>query len=446
VSSPGLPNPQNSPEESGQPPSSSLQTPPVTSFFTPFSSRIERIVQQIISPNKENFERTSKEGEGSETLSGVELRNLSNIGEPLENLSFLEGTSIRNLFPHSSPLTPFGSQFFTSGGIHDIGRPIEESLTSPINRFLLTSTPHNIRQLNELNFGRSGNGSNEGLLLLEKLQRERLQSSEIVLSLQDVQNNEPENQNLGDGSISHKAHTLSSFGTSLSPILTSGSREGNEERRVIATSSKGAPSGSSLSSSNPSTPPSPPIHNLENLEAMAQPQRLLNIAPFPYFYGRPGDDPDVYVDRFQTVAIANELPLNKYLTSFPGNLVGNAREWYATLNPRPPDWEGLRDAFLARFRPQAFQSSLMDQLGYLQMGPNEDVDAYYSHLRSLLHKWHNHGMPPEYLKNQFIKGLLNPECIVMVNMASPATLEEAYNTAKRWEESTMRAHYGYNYR
>jgi hypothetical protein len=30
---------------------------------------------------------------------------------------------------------------------------------------------------------------------------------------------------------------------------------------------------------------------------------LLNIAPFPYFYGRPGDDLDAYVDRFQTVAI-----------------------------------------------------------------------------------------------------------------------------------------------
>jgi hypothetical protein len=258
-------------------------------------------------------------------------------------LSFLQGTSIRTLFPHSSPLTPFGPQFFTSGGIHDIGRPIEESLTSPINRFLLTSTPHNIRQFNE------------GLLLLEKLQRERLQSSEIVLSLQDVQNNEPENQNINDDLISHKAETLLSLGTSLSPILTRGSREGNEERRAIGTSSKGAPSSSSLSSSNPPTPPSPSIQNLENLEAMAQPQRLLNIVPFPYFYRRPGDDPDAYVDRFQTMAIANELPLNKYLTSFPGNLVGNAGEWYATLNPRPPDWDGLREAFLARFRPQAFK-------------------------------------------------------------------------------------------
>jgi hypothetical protein len=123
------------------------------------------------------------------------------------------------------------------------------------------------------------------------------------------------------------------------------------------------------------------------------------------------------------VATANDLPEAKYITSFPGNLLGNAREWYATLNPRPAEWQALRDAFLTRF-----QSSLMDQLGYLQMGPEENVDAYYSRLRSLLHKWHNHGMPPNYLKNQFIRGLLSPECIVMVNMSNPETLEDAYNT------------------
>jgi hypothetical protein len=28
-------------------------------------------------------------------------------------------------------------------------------------------------------------------------------------------------------------------------------------------------------------------------------QRLLNIALFPYFYGRLGDDPDAYVDWFK---------------------------------------------------------------------------------------------------------------------------------------------------
>jgi hypothetical protein len=199
VSSPGIPNPQNSPKPSGQPPPSFSQTPPVTSFFTPFSSHIERAVQQIVSPNKERLDGTSKEGEGSETLSGVELRNLSNIEEPLENLSFLEGTNIRNFFPNSSPLTPFDSQFFTSEGIHDRGRPIEESLTSPTNRFLLTSTSQNIRRLNELNFGRGRSESNEGLLILEKLQRERLQTSESVLPLTNIPNNEPRNQNINDG-------------------------------------------------------------------------------------------------------------------------------------------------------------------------------------------------------------------------------------------------------
>jgi hypothetical protein len=65
------------------------------------------------------------------------------------------------------------------------------------------------------------------------------------------------------------------------------------------------------------------------------------------------------------------------------------------------------------------------------MDPEENVDAYYSWLRSLFHKWHNHGMPPDYLKNQFIGELLNLECIVMVNMANPAKLEDAYNIAKR---------------
>jgi hypothetical protein len=77
-------------------------------------------------------------------------------------------------------------------------------------------------------------------LILEKLQRERLQSSEFVLPLLDIKNNEPGNQNINDGLISYKADTLLSFGTSLSPIITSGSREGNEERRVIENLFKGS--------------------------------------------------------------------------------------------------------------------------------------------------------------------------------------------------------------
>jgi hypothetical protein len=54
--------------------------------------------------------------------------------------------------------------------------------------------------------------------------------------------------------------------------------------------------------------------------------RVLNIAPFFYFYGRPGDDPYTNLDQFIRVATANDLPQHKFITSFPGNLVGNAGE------------------------------------------------------------------------------------------------------------------------
>jgi hypothetical protein len=178
---------------------------------------------------------------------------------------------------------------------------------------------------------------------------------------------------------------------------------------------------------------------------MAQQQRLLNIAPFPYFYGRPGDDPDTYMDLFQIVATANELSQNKYLTSFPGNLVGNAGEWYAILNPRPVIWEELRTAFLTKFRPQAFQNNLMDQLRNFCMGPYENVDAYYTRLKSLLHKWHNHQMPNSFILNSFIRGLVHPDCIYQIKIANLDTLEAAYLLAKRWKEVRGISNYEQNY-
>jgi hypothetical protein len=52
VSSPGLPNLQNSPEGSQHPTPPYLQTPPATTFFSAFTSRLERAVQQITSPSR----------------------------------------------------------------------------------------------------------------------------------------------------------------------------------------------------------------------------------------------------------------------------------------------------------------------------------------------------------------------------------------------------------
>ena len=117
---------------------------------------------------------------------------------------------------------------------------------------------------------------------------------------------------------------------------------------------------------------------------------MLNIAPFPYFYEQLGDDPNAYIDCFVVVAIDYQLSKYNYFTTFPGNLVGIAEEWYANLNPRPNTWDGLRNASFLKFRPQTFQNHLMDRLIGLKMEINENIDIFYMQFRSLFHRCHNH--------------------------------------------------------
>jgi hypothetical protein len=109
ISSPGLPNPQNSPEGSRHPIPPYLQTPPITTFFSAFTSRLERVVQQITSPSRE---RQSVESTDLATPSGVELQNLSNSESPFENYNFLGDRGIRNLFP--TPSLPLPIDHFNS--------------------------------------------------------------------------------------------------------------------------------------------------------------------------------------------------------------------------------------------------------------------------------------------------------------------------------------------
>jgi hypothetical protein len=97
VSSPGLSNPQNSLEGSRHPTLPYLQIPPATTFFSAFTSRLERAVQQIASPSRE---KQSLGGTDLATTSGVELQNLSNSEDPFENTNFLGDRSIQN--PKSS--------------------------------------------------------------------------------------------------------------------------------------------------------------------------------------------------------------------------------------------------------------------------------------------------------------------------------------------------------
>jgi len=160
---------------------------------------------------------------------------------------------------------------------------------------------------------------------------------------------------------------------------------------------------------------------------------------FLFFYGEPGEDPDAYLERFQVVAIANDLAQNKYVTSFPGNLLGEAQRWYSSLNPKPNTWNDMKDEFLNQFRPQAYHNALQDQLQSFQMYPNEPIAGYYTRLKNLLRRWHNHGLPESWITNIFVRGLLEPMCIYQIKLSDPQTLEAAYTAARTWEEAMQRS-------
>jgi hypothetical protein len=68
----------------------------------------------------------------------------------------------------------------------------------------------------------------------------------------------------------------------------------------------------------------------------------------------------------------------------------------------------------------------MDQLSNFHIGLYKNADAYYTKLKSLFHKWHNHQMPDSFLLNSFIQGLVHPDCIYQIKIANLVTLEEAY--------------------
>src|SRR5450759_4004313 len=84
TSSPGLPNPQNSPAGSQNPTPPHLQTPPTTTFFSALTSRLERAVQQIVSPRaSQSVERIERA-----VSSKVEFET------PFEDSNFLGDRSI----------------------------------------------------------------------------------------------------------------------------------------------------------------------------------------------------------------------------------------------------------------------------------------------------------------------------------------------------------------
>ena len=183
----------------------------------------------------------------------------------------------------------------------------------------------------------------------------------------------------------------------------------------------------------PQPPPLPPNPTTSISFLMAAP-RILNVAPYPLFHGHMGTDPDRHVDRFIIVASANQLRERLYLSTFPSTLIDVAVDWYSQLPAPPTNWNALRNAFLARFRPRSFVPGLIDRVRTIKMGVNEGIDSYYTRMNTLLRRWNNHNLSEMYLVSMFVGGVWPETLRIYLKEQNPPNLATTYTLAKTWEE------------
>jgi hypothetical protein len=210
-----------------------LQTPPATTFFSAFTSRLKRVVQQITSPRRERqfVERTNLIAP-----SGVELQNLSNSESPFEDSNFLGDRGIRNLFPTPSLPLPIDLSYpiidEQFNGLPAIVRPIEEAFASPLNQSFLNNSPFTPPYLNNQIPSEIDIGS-VNLYLVEGI--EQFQSPGNEFQSVKTQVNKDKNQVENKG-IRVKGVDVLLLGTSLPTIITSDIIDENAVRRETGTS------------------------------------------------------------------------------------------------------------------------------------------------------------------------------------------------------------------
>ena len=183
----------------------------------------------------------------------------------------------------------------------------------------------------------------------------------------------------------------------------------------------------------------PPILNLKlpNPVQMANPNpRITNVVHIPYFLGRPGADPDTHIAKFEITCAANDIPPAKFQEVFAASLQEDAFAWYQRQPPFA-DWNALKNAFLAHFRPLGFASSLKEKLRTIRMGINERVDSYYGRMQDILQRMGAHLIPDNFLMSIFIGGLYPNPLKTYVKEGAPTTYAQAYGRAKVWEECRL---------
>jgi hypothetical protein len=262
-----------------------------------------------------------------------------------------------------------------------------------------------------------------------------------VINLDDFTNSPPIRKIRGSTSDSRKSKSTDSHSSSSSCEDT-GDRSDERLTKELGERSAGPPNPphspyppNPPDSSFPPPPP-PPDTVIVEVNPMANPNRPLNIAAYPIFYGLPGIDPDMHVLRFLAVCAANRVLNQDYLRTFSATLDGAAFSWYQR-QPNFVDWDALRNAFIAQYRPLGFRESLIERLKNIRMDVQESVDSFYGRMQDVLNQWGNHQVPDEILKSIFVGGLWPAELKMFVKERRPVDLSNAYQIAKTWEEARI---------
>ncbi|KAH7299760.1 hypothetical protein KP509_24G027600 [Ceratopteris richardii] len=166
-------------------------------------------------------------------------------------------------------------------------------------------------------------------------------------------------------------------------------------------------------------------------------QRIsVHLGDFTKFSGTWDEDPDSFIQLFEVTCEANDVvDQDQRLRIFPAILRDEAANWYGNLTPQERGtYQMLKEAFLAKFRRQGFQDRLAQQMDYLRQGVNESIDNYIQRMETLVRKMGVNAPNDETLKRRFISGLRDPTAQQHISLTRPATLMDAKEQARLWEE------------
>ncbi|KAK8652645.1 hypothetical protein V6N13_126672 [Hibiscus sabdariffa] len=162
----------------------------------------------------------------------------------------------------------------------------------------------------------------------------------------------------------------------------------------------------------------------------------INIAPLPIFHGRPEESPVTHLSRFAKVCRANNATSVEMMTRiFPVTLDGEAGLWYdLNVEPFPSlGWEEIKASFVHAYNKTKVKEQMRKELSKMNQGGEECVRSYFLRLQWVLHRWPEHGISDNLLKDIFVDGL-REEFQGWVIPRKPESMGEALRLAFAFEQ------------